>query len=59
MGLGSQGHSPAALPLEGDLVPIVQEADWASGLLWTAHKISPQPGFDPRTAQPVANRYTD
>jgi hypothetical protein len=22
-------------------------------------KISPQPGFDPRTVQPVASRYTD
>jgi len=22
-------------------------------------KISPPPGFDPRTVQPVANRYTD
>jgi len=22
-------------------------------------KVSPLPGFDPRTVQPVANRYTD
>ena len=29
--------------------------DW-SGRLW---KISPPPGFDPRTVQPVASRYTD
>jgi hypothetical protein len=27
-----------------------------SGQVW---KISPLPGFDPRTVQPVASRYTD
>jgi hypothetical protein len=27
-----------------------------SGRVW---KISPPPGFDPRTVQPVASRYTD
>jgi hypothetical protein len=27
-----------------------------SGQVW---KISPPPGFDPRTVQPVASRYTD
>jgi hypothetical protein len=32
-------------------VPIVQEAVWASGAVWT--------GFDPRTFQPVASRNTD
>jgi len=42
-----------------DPVPIVQEAGWAqaqSGQVW---KISPPPGFDPRTVQPIASCYTD
>ena len=29
------------------------------GRAWRAWKISPPPGFDPRTVQPVASRYTD
>ena len=37
-----------------DSVPIVQEA--GSGQL---RKILPQSGFNPRTVQPVASRYTD
>ena len=42
-----------------DPVPVVQEAGWAPGPVWTCAKISPPPGFDPRTIQPVASRYTD
>ena len=38
-----------------DPVPIVQEAGWAPGLVWTA---LPLPRFDPRTVQPVAIRCT-
>ena len=42
-----------------DPVPIVQEAGWAPGLVWTgAENLSP-PGFDPQTVQPIAIRYTD
>ena len=40
-------------------VPIVQEAGWAPGSVWTVVKISLQPGFDPQTVHPVASRYTD
>ena len=44
-----------------DLVPIVKYRrlggpQGRSGQVW---KISPPPGFDPRTVQPVASRYTD
>jgi hypothetical protein len=41
-----------------DPIPIVQEAGWEDrcGQAW---EISPPPGFDPRTVQPVASRYTD
>jgi hypothetical protein len=42
-----------------DPVPIVHEAAWASGLVWTGAKISPPPGFGSRTVQPVATSYTD
>ena len=44
-----------------DPVPIVYEAWWAPGPVWTdAENLAPPPqGFDPRTVQPVANRYTD
>ena len=43
-----------------DPVPIVQEAGWAPGPVWTgAENLAPPPGFDLLTVQPVANRYTD
>ena len=43
-----------------DPVPIVQEAGWGPGPVWTgAENLAPPPGFDPRTVQPVASRYTD
>jgi len=32
-----------------DPVPIVQKVGWNPGPVWTAGKISPLPGFDPRT----------
>ena len=46
-------------PRERELVPIVQKTGWTLASVWTARKISPLPGFDPRTVQPVASRYTD
>ena len=42
-----------------DPVPTVQEAGWVPGRSGEVRKISPPPGFDPRTVQPVASRYTD
>ena len=33
---------------------------WASGPVWTGEEnLAPPPGFDPRTVQSVARRYTD
>ena len=32
--MGGQGHAPAAFTPGKDLVPIVQEAGWAPGLVW-------------------------
>ena len=55
MGVDGQRHAPAAI-----LVPLVQEAGWAPGPVWTgAESFAPPPGFDLRTVQPVASRYTD
>ena len=42
-----------------DQVPIVQEAGWASGPVWTGAENLAPPGFDPRTVQPVGSRYTE
>ena len=57
--MGGQRHAPTALPPGKDPVPIVQEAGWAPGLVWTSEENLAPPGFDPRTAQLVASRYTD
>ena len=59
MGVGGQSQAPAALPPGKDPVPIVQEAEWAPGPVWTGAENLAPPGFDPRTVQPVASRYTD
>ena len=58
------GDSVMPRPLftpEKDPVPIVQEAGWAPGPVWTGAENlpPPPPGFDPWTVQPVASRYTD
>ena len=42
-----------------DPVPILKEVGWASGRSGQVQKISPPPGFDPRTVQPVGSRYID
>jgi len=40
-------------------VPFPYEAWWAQGRSGPVRKISPPPGFDTRTGQPVASRYTN
>ena len=43
-----------------DPVSVVQEVGWAPGQgLDRCGKFCPPPGFDPRTVQAVASRYTD
>jgi hypothetical protein len=54
-----QCHALAASTPGKDPVPIVQEAVWAQGPVWTGVENLAPPGFDPRTNQPVASRYTD
>ena len=56
--MGSQRHSLAALPPRKRLGIHVIGGWWAPGPVWTdAENLAPQ-GFDPRTVQPVASRYT-
>jgi hypothetical protein len=40
-------------------LPIVQKAGWAPEKVWISAENLALPGFDPRTLQPVASRYTD
>ena len=60
MGVGGQHHAPAALPPGKTQYPLYSEAGWAPRPVWTgAENLAPHQGFDPRTVQPVASRYTD
>ena len=42
-----------------DPVPIVQEAEWALGAVWTGAESLVPTGIWSRTVQPVVSRYTD
>ena len=59
MGMGGQRHAPAALPTGKTRYPLYRKLCGPQGRSGQARKISPPPGFDPRTVQPVASRYTD
>jgi hypothetical protein len=54
-----QHHAPAAFTTEKDPVPIAQEAGWALEPVWIGAEKLASPGFDTRTLEPVASRYTD
>jgi len=41
MGVGDQPHASAASTPGKDLLPIVQEAGWATGPVWTGGKSGP------------------
>ena len=51
-------RAPAALypPVQ---YPLYRRLGGSQGRSGQMRKISPPPGFDPRTVQPVASRYTD
>jgi hypothetical protein len=59
-GMGGQRHVPAALP-PGKKPGTHYIGGWVGPRagLYGSGKISPPPGFDPRTIQPVKSRYTD
>ena len=57
MGVGSQ--HPAALPPGKTRYPLYRRLGGPHGRSGRVRNISPTPGLDPRTFQPVASRYTD
>ena len=61
MGVGGQYHAPAALPPGKTRYPSHRRLGGPQGPVWTGAEnlATPPPGFDPRTVQPVASRYTD
>jgi len=50
--MSGQQHAPAVLYPGKDPVPIVQEAGWAPGPVWTDGKSRLPPGFDPGPSSP-------
>jgi len=59
MGVGGQRHTQAALPPVKTPYILYRRMGGPQGWSGRVRKISPQPGFDPWTVQPVASRYTE
>ena len=59
MGLSDQNHAPSASPPGKTRYPLYVRLGGHQGQLGRVRKISPLLGFDLRTVQPVASRYTD
>ena len=59
MVVGGQRHAPAALSPGMTRYSLYRRLGRPQGRSDRVPKISPPPGFDPRTAKPVASNYTD
>jgi predicted choloylglycine hydrolase len=59
MKAGGQRHAPAALPPGNTRYSFYRRMGGPQGRSGRVRTISPPPGFDPRTVQPVASRYTN
>jgi hypothetical protein len=57
--MGDQHHAPAALAPGKTQYPLHRRLGGPQGRSGLVRKISPPPGFDHRTVQPVASSYTD
>jgi hypothetical protein len=57
--MGIQRHVPAALPPGKTRYPLYRRLGGLQGQYGRVRKLSSSPGFDARTVQPVASRYTD
>ena len=59
-GVDDQRHAPAALPPGKTRYPLYRRLGGLPRLVCMgAESLLPPPGFDARTVQPVASRYTD
>ena len=58
-GEGSASRPGHSLPPGKTLYPLYRRLDGPQGRSGKVRKISPPPGFDPRTVQPVDSRYND
>ena len=54
-----QRHASATLPLGKTRYPLYRRLGGPQGRSGRVRKVSLPPGFDPRTVQPIASRYTD
>ena len=59
MGEGSASRPGRTLPQGKTRYPLHRRLDGPQGRSGQVRKISPPPGFNPRTVQPVGSRYTD
>ena len=59
MWVGGEGHAPAALLAGKTRYPLYGRLGAPQGWSAGVRKILSLPGFDPRTVQLVASRYTD
>jgi hypothetical protein len=59
MGMGGQRHAPAILSPEITRYALYRSLDAPQGRFGRVQKVSPLPGFDLRTVQSIASRYTD
>ena len=57
--MGGQRHTPTTLPPKKSRCPCYRRLSEPQNRSGRVRKISPPPGFDPRTLQPVASHYTD
>ena len=58
MGVGGQGHAPAALPSVKVRHLLHRRRGGPQSRYGRVWNISPSPGFDPPTVEPVASRFT-
>jgi hypothetical protein len=58
-GEGSASHPGSSLPPGKNRYPLYTGLGGPRGRSGQVRKILPTPGFDPRTVQPLASRYTD
>ena len=59
MRIGGQRHAPVDLPLEEIRYPLYRRLSGTQGRSNRKGKMSPTPGFDSQTSQPVAICYFD